>query len=64
MGLDEAIQVLCKVHTQDDSQAGFCVRMGATPDPLDFNGPLERYTEAWRVLRARGCLPTKPEHYK
>lgn len=62
MTLQEALFVLTKVHTQDDSLTGFAIRMGAMPEPM-LDGPHERYVTAWKVVREAAGLPTEPLHY-
>lgn len=46
MTIDEAIEVLCRVHTRDDPEAGFTVQMVARPDPWDHY----HYVPAWEAL--------------
>ncbi len=48
MTLQEALKVLCEVHTKDDDQLGYVILYGATPR-LEHDH--SRYMEAWNVVR-------------
>jgi len=50
MNIRDALSVLVEIHTADDSQLGFAVRMGATPEPHHLRHDGE-YIEAWGVVR-------------
>lgn len=50
MSIDQAIEILCRVHTRGRSNPpNFTVLMGATPGP-DVTST--EYTVAWATLRA------------
>lgn len=59
MTLDQAIDLLIKVHTEDDPVTGFRILVGADPHTRFF-GPVENYTEAWRVVREHNKFRTEP----
>jgi hypothetical protein len=47
MTLDDAIELLCRVHTRDDPEIGFTVQMGVAPiNPWDY----DNYVPAWEAL--------------
>lgn len=61
MSLSDALEVLARVHTRDDSLVGFSVAMGATPDP----GISQHcYVEAWRAVRKACHMTTEPGEYQ
>ena len=49
LDLMSALEVLCRVHTQDDDEVGFTVRIGERPY---FSYDVDNYAAAWAALRA------------
>ena len=62
MTLDQAIDILIDVHTEDDPVTGFRILIGADPNTRFF-GPVADYTEAWRVVRKHNKFRIEPGHY-
>lgn len=60
MGLNEALRMLCEVHTRDDDEIGFTIVMGATPSPGDAAWYDRNYAAAWETVRAHLGLPHAP----
>ncbi len=59
--LDQALDVLIRVHTRDDPKTGFAVETGAAPHHVGM--PQSDYVQAWRVVREYNHFRTEPEHY-
>lgn len=58
MSLDEALVVVCSVHTQDDEQIGFTICREADA-PFD---DLLAYWQAWNTIRAHIGARTAVHH--
>jgi len=50
MTLNEALRILIRVHTDNDTELGFRVIIGADPNSR-YLGPTEDYEEAWHIVR-------------
>lgn len=61
MTLFEAIRILADTHTRDDDVTGFVIMVGASPHSMVNPHPIERYNEAWRVLREQTHMQTEPQ---
>lgn len=59
--IEAALNLLARVHTRDDDLTGFCVQMGATPQPWDCSE--HAYVQAWAAVRRAVHLRTKPGEY-
>lgn len=60
MTLFEAIRVLAETHTRDDDVTGYVIMVGVSPASQMNPHPIERYNEAWRVLREQTHMQTDP----
>lgn len=60
MTLPAALSLLARVHTADQPEVGFEVRMGAIPEQWDCSGA--EYVRAWRLVREAAHMRTEPEH--
>ena len=59
MTLDEAIGIVCRIHTKDDYQTGFAINVGATPH---FSPHSEQeWINAWAKLRLHAHMPIARE---
>jgi hypothetical protein len=59
MNLDEALHILARVHTRDDHEVGFCIEVGARPEPY-FGFSQAEYYEAWKAVRMHLHLNINP----
>lgn len=57
MQLDEALNILARVHTRDDSRAGFTVQAPSLPPYVDISS----YVEAWTAVRMHLRMNVNPE---
>ena len=60
MTLEQAIRVLCEIHTRDDFGVGFQVVMEPRFSPWITQ---DHYVKAWRVVREIAKLRTHPGEY-
>ncbi|MBZ9656597.1 hypothetical protein [Phyllobacterium lublinensis] len=63
MTLDQALQILARVHLREDSEVGFVIEIGATPSFGSMVSEGE-YVDAWAVVwqYTQGDKPThKPD---
>ncbi len=61
MTLFEALRVLAETHTRDDDFTGFAIMIGASPSHPEGPHPVERYNEAWNVVREQLHMQTFPK---
>jgi hypothetical protein len=59
--ITRALHTLARIHTGDDEQAGFNVKMGAMPGPFEYGAA--EYCAAWKAVRDHLHLPTEPGQY-
>jgi len=57
--MNEALHILCEVHTASDDLTGYVVHMGARPG-IEHRASREQYLEAWKVVRDSIHLQTEP----
>jgi hypothetical protein len=62
MTLDQALDILIGVHTDDDPEVGFRILMGAAPGPFSACSHAD-YIQAWRVVREHNHFRTESGHY-
>lgn len=60
MTLFSALSVLAETHTRDDDVTGFVIVDGASPASPMSPHPVERYNEAWNVVREQLHMQTFP----
>ena len=63
MPLREALHILARVHTNDDDQVGFHVRMGVATVGFEYGSMCahDQYVEAWRVVRKHLNMQVDPQ---
>lgn len=61
MTLFEALHVLAETHTRDDDVTGFVIMVGASPASPMSPHPVERYNEAWNIVREQLHMKTFPK---
>jgi hypothetical protein len=61
MTLFQAIRILAETHTRDDGVTGFVVMAGVGPHDYGNPHPVDRYMEAWQVVREQAYMQVAPQ---